>query len=177
MKMEHKELWQRCVDFHGHECGGLAVGFQASVYAMELLGATDRAGDEELVCITENDACGVDAIQALLGCTVGKGNLIFRMRGKQAFSFYNRANGKSVRLFLRATPDKTRDERLEWLMDGDYHEMFDVKDAAQLLPETARIFKTYACAKCGERMAESHTRLQKGEFLCEDCWSEYTRGL
>ena len=50
------------------------------------------------MCITENDACGVDAIQVLLGCSVGKGNLLFHLRGKQAFSFYNRKTGKAVRL-------------------------------------------------------------------------------
>ena len=63
------------------------MGYQASLYAMELLGVSGRAQDEELVCVTENDACGVDAVQAVLGCTVGKGNLIFRMTGKQAFNF------------------------------------------------------------------------------------------
>ena len=177
MKEEYREMWRRCADFHGHECGGLAVGFQASLYAMELLGVNERAGDEELVCVTENDACGVDAVQALLGCTVGKGNLLFRMRGKQAFSFYDRKTGKSVRLMLRATPEKTKDERLHWLMNGDYHDMFDVKTAPDPLPERARMFKTYACARCGERMAESHTRLHDGEMVCEDCWSEYTRTL
>ena len=77
------------------------------------------------MCIAETDACGVDAIQALLSCTVGKGNLIFNLQGKNAFSFYRRSDGKSFRLVLRPTPEKTKDERLAWLMDGDYHEMFD----------------------------------------------------
>ena len=99
------ELWKKCVAFHGHECGGLTIGFQAALYAIELLGleADEKgciSGDEELVCIAENDACGIDAIQVILGCSVGKGNLLFHIRGKQAFSFYNRKNGKSVRLVL-----------------------------------------------------------------------------
>ena len=63
MLEKNKELWERCVAFHGHACGGLAVGYQASLYAMELLGVSGRAQDEELVCVTENDACGVDAVQ------------------------------------------------------------------------------------------------------------------
>lgn len=66
---------------------------------MELL-ELDFSADEDVVCITENDACGVDAIQVLLGCSVGKGNLLFHLRGKQAFSFYNRKTGKAVRLVL-----------------------------------------------------------------------------
>lgn len=31
-------LWEKCVAFHGHECGGLTIGFQAALYAIELLG-------------------------------------------------------------------------------------------------------------------------------------------
>lgn len=60
---------------------------------MELL-ELDFSRDEDVVCISENDACGVDAIQVLLGCSAGKGNLLFHLRGKQAFSFYNRKTGK-----------------------------------------------------------------------------------
>ena len=96
--------WEKCVAFHGHACGGLTIGYKAACYAAELL-ELDFSGDEQLVCIAENDACGVDAIQALLGCSVGKGNLLFHMRGKQAFSFYNRTTGKSVRLVLRDRPE------------------------------------------------------------------------
>ena len=46
-------------------------------------------------------ACGVDAVQVLLGCTYGKSNLITRIRGKMAFSFFSRDTGKSVRLVLK----------------------------------------------------------------------------
>ena len=91
-------------------CGGLTIGYKAACYAAELL-ELSFSGDEQVVCIAENDACGVDAIQALLGCSIGKGNLLFHMRGKQAFSFYNRATGKSVRLVLRPRPEgMTREE-------------------------------------------------------------------
>ena len=95
---ENKELWNKCVEFHGHACGGLTIGYKAALYAIERLGLQLGGGgnagclspDEEIVCISENDACGVDAIQVMLGCSVGKGNLLFHMRGKQAFTFFNR---------------------------------------------------------------------------------------
>ena len=94
------KTWKDCVAFHGHECGGLTIGWKASLYAIKLL-ELEFSEDEQVVCIAENDACGVDAIQVMLGCSIGKGNLLFHMRGKQAFSFYNRKNGKSVRLVLK----------------------------------------------------------------------------
>lgn len=40
--MEEKKLWEKCVGFHGHECGGLAIGFKAALYARELLGLGAR---------------------------------------------------------------------------------------------------------------------------------------
>ena len=175
MQKELKSLWDTCVTFHGHGCGGLAVGFRAVLYAWELFGSGRAAEDEEIVCVAETDACGVDAIQALMSCTVGKGNLIFNLQGKNAFSFYRRSDGKSFRLVLRPTPDKTKDERLAWLMDGDFHEMFDVKEAPAPVPEEARIFKTVTCSVCGERFAESFARLQDGEIVCSACYRPYTR--
>jgi len=175
--MRATEKWEKCVAFHGHSCGGLAVGYQASLYAIELLGIGGVAEDEEVVCITENDACGVDAVQALLGCTYGKGNLLVKLRGKQAFSFYNRKSGNSVRLVLRRTPEKSRDERQEWVMEGDYHELFDVKETVDTLPESARIFKTHTCAECGEPMSELHAHLCGDDILCDDCYPAYSRTL
>ena len=118
MQKELESLWQKCVAFHGHGCGGLAVGFRAVLYAWELFGSDRASQDEEIVCIAETDACGVDAIQALLSCTVGKGNLLFNLQGKNAFSFYRRSDGKSFRLVLRPTPDKAKEERRRGLWMG-----------------------------------------------------------
>lgn len=50
----------------------LTIGYKAALYAKELLDL-DFSEDEQVVCISENDACGVDAIQVILGCSVEKG--------------------------------------------------------------------------------------------------------
>jgi formylmethanofuran dehydrogenase subunit E len=174
---EDGKLWTRCVDFHGHACGGLAVGYQATSLPWNCWMSITEPPMRSLCASRKNDACGVDAVQALLGCTVGKGNLLIRLRGKRAFSFYNRKSGASVRLVLRDTPGKARDERKDWLMHGDYHEMFDVKEAVVGCPRPRKIFTSYTCAKCGERVAESHIRVQNGEMVCEDCYPAYSRIL
>lgn len=62
------------VHFHGHLCPGLALEIRAADIALEKIGPHD--GDEEVVAIVGTDACGVDGIQFLTGCTLGKGNLI-----------------------------------------------------------------------------------------------------
>ena len=121
-----EQLWQKCVGFHGHECGGLLIGFRASLYAMELLDLGYSA-DEEVACIAENDACGVDAIQVILGCSVGKGNLLFKLRGKQAFNFYDRKTGKSIRLLLRETGPMEKEEKCRYLKEQPAEKLFEIK--------------------------------------------------
>jgi len=71
--------YEEIIQFHGHECPGLAIGYRMAIAAMENL-ESFRADDEELVAIVENDACGVDALQCVTGCTFGKGNLLFRQQ-------------------------------------------------------------------------------------------------
>ena len=167
--------WEKCVAFHGHSCGGLTIGYKAAQYAIRLLGLT-FSKDEQVVCITENDACGVDAIQVLLGCSVGKGNLLFHMTGKQAFSFYNRTNGKSVRLVLRQKDrEMTREESFAYYQSCDPAELFDVKETRIALPERARIFDSYVCDCCGETAGANWIRLQGDKKLCVDCYPKYDR--
>ena len=89
--------------FHGHSCPGLALGYRAAQYAMDALRA-GRSDDEELVCIVENDACGVDAIQVVAGCSAGKGNLIFRDLGKHAYTFIDRHYNRAIRIVQRPEP-------------------------------------------------------------------------
>ena len=171
----NEALWNKCVAFHGHSCPGLAIGYRASVLALELLGV-QSALDEELVCITENDACGVDGVQAVAGCTIGKGNLLFHNTGKMAFSFYSRTSGKSLRLVLRALPELDREARKDFILNAPADQVFQVKEAVLPLPEKARHFQNVTCARCGESIPEHKARLQDGQVLCLDCFSDYSRG-
>lgn len=172
---ENRALWKKAADFHGHECGGLTIGYKAVLYAMELLELTSST-DEEVVCITENDACGVDAIQALLGCSVGKGNLLFHLRGKSAYSFYNRKTGRSVRLVLKPLPQGvTRADSFAYYQARQPQELFEVKPTVLALPEKARLFSNYVCDCCGEVTGANWIRLDGDRKLCLDCYEEYDR--
>ena len=172
---EDRSLWEKAVAFHGHSCGGLTIGYKAALYAMELLELT-FSEDEQVVCITENDACGVDAIQVILGCSVGKGNLLFHLRGKQAFSFYNRTTGRSVRLVLKDRPEgMSRQESFAYYQSLAPRDMFTVKETTITLPESARLFQSVKCECCGETTAENMIRLENGKKLCLDCYQAYSR--
>ncbi|MBQ8238064.1 MAG: formylmethanofuran dehydrogenase [Oscillospiraceae bacterium] len=167
--------WEKCVDFHGHSCGGLRIGYAAAEYAMELLDIT-FSDNEQVVCISENDACGVDAIQVMLGCSIGKGNLLFHMTGKQAFSFYNRATGDSVRLVLKPKPlNMTPEESKGYYFSRSSRELFDAMETKIPLPAPARIFDNYYCECCGEKTGGNWIRLADNKKLCLDCYESYNR--
>ncbi len=169
------KTWQDCVAFHGHECGGLTIGYKASQYAIELLNL-EFSDDEQVVCIAENDACGIDGIQVMLGCSIGKGNLLFHMRGKSAYSFYNRKTGKSVRLVLKPRPEgMTREQSFAYYQVCKPEEMFDVKETTVKLPEKARLFDSYTCDCCGEVTGANWIRLAEDKKLCLDCYETYDR--
>ena len=168
------KTWQDCAAFHGHECGGLTIGYKASLYAMDLL-KLEFSEDEQVVCIAENDACGIDAVQVMLGCSVGKGNLLFHLRGKQAFSFYNRKTGKAVRLVLKPKAGLTKAESFAYYQACAPEEMFEVKEAVIQLPEKARMFDSYTCDCCGEVTGANWIRLAGDKKLCLDCYDSYNR--
>lgn len=166
--------WEEAAKFHGHKCPGLAIGYRAALLAMEYLGLDEGAEDEELVCISENDACGVDGIQVVTGCTVGKGNLIFHMTGKMAYSFYCRKSGKSIRLVLKPMQGKMdREQRIQQLLTASGEELFLYKQTTLPLPEPAKIFGNVVCAKCQETIPEPLARLENGQILCLDCCNSY----
>jgi len=157
-----------------------------------------RAPDEEIVAVVETDMCGVDAVQALVGCTFGKGNLIYRDFGKMAFTFYRRRDGKSARLvFNRDVYGNTGpqlgslhrklleeglapEEEKQWqasramaskrVMDADLDVLFEVKPAPEAIPVKARILASLVCDACKEAVMETRTRRMYEKTLCIPCF-------
>lgn len=173
-----KSLWDKCIELHGHACPVLALGYRVGEFAMNKF-KLHYSEDEEIVCVTENDACCVDAIQVTTGCTIGKGNLIYRDRGKLAFSFFNRKTGERMRIIFKKRinwMETDREEIQKYILKASFDELFDVKEPIFDVPEKARIFQSYDCEICGERTAESRVKLQEGKKVCMDCNKEYTRG-
>jgi formylmethanofuran dehydrogenase subunit E len=109
----------RCVAFHGHICPGLIYGYLVAKEAMKLMNL-GRATDEEIVAICDNDSCAVDALQVLLGTSTGKGNLIIRDFGKNAYTVLSRSGQKSYR-FVR---------KVRYEYQGKEKSTFDRLDAA-----------------------------------------------
>ena len=158
------------IAFHGHYCPGILVGWRASRLALKLLGTT-RDRDEEMTAIVENDACGVDAIQFVLGCTFGKGNFHFRDYGKHVFTVFRRSDGKGVRLSLKTPPEGlTREQSARRMLEETDENLFTVGEPLEPMPERAVIRNSAVCSRCGERVMETRLRsAEGGRPVCIPC--------
>jgi formylmethanofuran dehydrogenase subunit E len=168
-----KTLIEKAVAFHGHECPGLAIGIKACEAVIQKLGV-QSAPDEELVCIAETDACGVDAIQAILGCTIGKGNLIVKFTGKHVFSFFDRTKNKQIRLYFSSSKktEMDREHYLQYVLDAGVDELFTCSEPKLPFPAHARIYPAVKCEICGEYAAESCIRIYESKRVCLDCFDK-----
>ena len=137
-----------------------------------------RAEDEELVSIVENDACGVDALQCVTGCTFGKGNLIFCDYGKHVFTIYSRSTRKGVRVvFLdQNVPDNVRKDRkifAEWILSEPQETILSVTSVTVPEPEPAKIRDSVPCTICDETVMESRFRNMDGKSVCIPCFEKH----
>jgi formylmethanofuran dehydrogenase subunit E len=170
--------FEEIVRFHGHACPGLAMGYRMSLQAMEALNAM-RADDEELVAIVENDACGVDALQCITGCTFGKGNLRFHDYGKQVYTVYSRVSRKGVRVHFhgKGIPKEIREDRdalTAWMLSAPSENLVSVDSVFITEPEPARIMKSVPCAFCGESVMTSRVKELDGQPACIPCYTQKT---
>jgi len=198
--MKHEAIslsrdFKKCIEFHGHTCPGLAIGFQAARTFMERLGVR-KAPDEELVAIVETDACGADAIQVMTGCTFGKGNFLFKNYGKHAFSLMDRRKGKGVRVCFRpdafevdpeylslfekvqndeALPDELvrfrqlQQERTQKILDAGAESLFKIEEISPDIPPKARVIASEICDFCGEPTKMDLLRKINGKKVCILC--------
>jgi formylmethanofuran dehydrogenase subunit E len=174
MADDRDKLWRESVKFHGHSCPALAIGVRVALDYREEMGLTSRAEDEEIVAIVETDACGVDGIQVILGCTAGKGNLWLRRRGKHVFSIYQRSTGHGLRYCWKSygLDGLNREDRTESFLKAPKGELYAVEPARYPLPPEASIYSSVFCASCGERTAEPCLRVRDGQMICLDCAGE-----
>ena len=187
---------KRCVDFHGHICPGLIYGYRVAKEAMKLM-RLRRSVDEEVVAICENDSCAVDALQVLLGTVAGKGNLIIKNFGKNAYTVLSRSRrqayrfsrmtqydytGKNKKLFERleaamtagTASDKDRRElkslKIADLLARPFNEIFTTDEVPFDEPLYAPLSPSYACALCGEMtMASKMKKISDGRQACIPC--------
>jgi formylmethanofuran dehydrogenase subunit E len=181
----------KAVEFHGHLCPGLAIGYRVAKHVKEHY---NKAKDEELVAIVDNNSCSIDAIQQMLSCTFGKGNLIFKDYGKQAFTFYSRGSNKALRIYFKSEMPKRmgalqkklsenelteeeqteleslREQLLDYILNAPDKEILSIGEVNIPTPEMARIYPLLKCQECGEKFMEIKGRTACGKTVCKECF-------
>ena len=187
--------FKKCLDFHGHLCPGVSIGYRAAKVGLDWL-AENRAADEEVVAVVENDACGCDAVQVVTGCTFGKGNFIFKDHGKQVFTFFGRKSGKAVRIALRPdafapnerhmelvqkmrSNEATEEDQEEFrrlheqksyeVLERPVEALFKIEPASEEAPSPARIHSSNPCDRCGEMTMVTRLEEVEGKKICRGC--------
>lgn len=193
MKIDFDDDLRETIQFHGHLCPGLALGYRVAKAALRELDA-ERPGDEELVAVVENDSCAADAIQFITGCTFGKGNFLFRDYGKHVYTLHNRRTGRGVRISedyrgfqndprypeLKKRMDKGEDvgpemqafkmEKASAILSAGEGELLKIEPETASPPSEAKIRASARCAVCGERFMESRGRVRQGKIVCIPCF-------
>ncbi len=187
---------KKCINFHGHLCPGLIYGYLVAKEATKLL-ELERSKDEEVVAVSENDSCAVDALQVLLGTSTGKGNLIIKNYGKNAYTILNRTSKKAYRFsrkkyysykgnykneFTRlddAISKETATEKEKWrqkllksedLLSRPFDEVFSTKEVEFIMPPYAPLARSETCAQCGEMtMSTKMIKAENGKPICIPC--------
>ncbi len=177
---------EEVIAFHGHWCPGVAMGIRVAEVALREMGR--QAADEEIVAVVETDNCAVDAIQYLVGCTFGKGNLVHLEHGQNVFTFARRCDGKALRvlgkprssralnveeeaLIERARmPDASFEDREAFaalwrrrgqeVLEADEDVLFAVERLDDYeIPDKAEVHPSIRCEGCGQMTMESMLRI------------------
>ncbi|MGM0400671.1 MAG: tRNA (N6-threonylcarbamoyladenosine(37)-N6)-methyltransferase TrmO [Chloroflexota bacterium] len=181
-----EEKIDEVIAFHGHWCPGVAMGIRVAEVALCEMGRP--AADEEIVAVVETDNCAVDAIQYLVGCTFGKGNLVHLDHGQNVFTFARRSDGKALRIACKggafgeleeeekalvdrarssdASPEEREAFATLWrrqaqaVLEADEEALFTVEGVADYeIADKAEIHPSVRCDACGQMTMRNRLRL------------------
>jgi formylmethanofuran dehydrogenase subunit E len=185
---------KQAVDFHGHLCPDLAIGYRASQHALDKL-TLELLSGAGLRAIVENTTSAVDAVQQLTSCTLGNERLRIHDYGKHVYTFLH-SQYEALRVALRpeaapgdpellalearivagrATMMETAryqvllDEQIKRLLNAPAETLFDTRTVAASWPEKPLSSELVVCDGCHEPVLRTHLALDNGRRLCRVC--------
>jgi formylmethanofuran dehydrogenase subunit E len=193
--MDRQQAFDDVVRFHQHSCPGAALGVRVAEAAMSRLGAS--APTSSLVLVSETDACAVDALQVLTGCTYGKRNLIHEDAGRNVFTFWENGSSEAVKVRARAgsiafrseeiwalarriedgsaTPEDEAEfataqaERIARILDAPEEEILVVDELTAASPQPKPLAPVDICQQCGEPTSVETLHDHRGKMVCPAC--------
>ena len=192
---------KRVVDFHGHICPDLVIGCKLCEYAQQLI---PQAGELNggISLIAENCTSSLDAIQIILGTTVGNQRLQVMDFGKHNYTLLSKKAETGFRLSLKEQHfddeaafreleqkmmnnqvimeevvqfQKLLDVRVRYLLGLIPENIFSVKPVESIPPpfETANTFQQ--CSVCGEQVLKSRRIEYQDQIYCIPCFRKITK--
>jgi formylmethanofuran dehydrogenase subunit E len=193
---------KRVVDFHGHICPELAMGSKFCEFIQHLL--DDKILEDNVFSIlAENSTSALDAIQILLGVTVGNQRLMVMDYGKHNYTLYSQQQEQSWR-FKMINLDFNDGEAfhsLEEKIINDKALLEDMLSFQQLIearvqrifalsPEQLFVIESTQCTRqaqestslyticsvCGEQVLATRCVERREKVLCIPCFQKENPG-
>ena len=197
--IEAKDYLELGLQLHGHKCPAMPMGLRAGAAAMNKLGV-GRTGDSAWLALVELGdnhcaTCFADGIQAITGCTFGKGNIQKTNKGKWGVTLINKKAKKAVRVVPKAeameknkhtsffqdyrekgvpptqVPDDVVMPLFEGVMNIEEDQLLNVSEVFDYdYKEPPHSFESFVCEECGEMTVLQYGRISKdGKKVCQDC--------
>ena len=94
-----KTPWEQVIDFHGHTCPEIALGYRVAQIAMRELGIRP-APTSVLSVVAYTHSCALDAFQILNQVTYGRGNLTVNETKSHIYHFQYSGTSEGVQISI-----------------------------------------------------------------------------
>ncbi len=189
---------KRIADFHGHVCPELIIGAKFCEYVMQLINQKGSK-NSNIFIIAENSTSAIDAIQILLGTTLGNQRLKIIDKGKHNYLVYFLNEMVSLKFAFKyssfidgidfisiekkilennATIDDVIqyqdliDNKITTLMNLSPSDVFNVEKIQWKEPEYEISGSYFMCSSCKEIVLRSKLIYYKGKFYCSTCFNK-----
>lgn len=179
-----KTPWEQVVDFHGHTCPGIAIGFRVAQIAQRELGLRPGPGSELLVK-AETHSCALDAFQVLNKATCGRGSLRVKEKGKHVYLFQYSGREEIVRIAIKgaliehvaepesfASPRQRQNwvlENIQFILGSPEEDFCAIQKIPSSLQQTSKAPHWATCSVCGEAVRPDHAVQSGEEYKCLTC--------
>lgn len=96
-----KTPWEQVIDFHGHTCPEISLGYRVAQIAMRELGIRP-APSSELLVTAYTHSCAIDAFQVLNRATYGRGTLLVNEKQQHVYHFQYTDTSQGLEITVRS---------------------------------------------------------------------------
>lgn len=171
---DYEYFMEKANAFHGHVCGGIALGIRTSLAAMKALGLDPHQKHKNIIVYTEVDRCMTDAIMVVTGCSPGRRSLKLVDYGRFAMTMINLDTGKALRgtIKMEHRRDEPIEDMLKRIAATSDEDLINLQEVKVDIPENdlpGKPRRTAVCSVCGERIMDGRDCLFEGKTLCRGC--------